>query len=542
MTHFAHSSALSRTNVSSQVQNTPKPTRSFLNGVLMSIFSGLALFLSHPTPGLWPLAWVGLAPLLVCIAEARTVRQAIAFGYLFGWAYLAPTWYWTGLTIVGWTGSPVGWTALVLLTILAACFYAAWSGAIRWIAGRDTRLLPAIVLASSWVVMEWLRSVGSLSFPWAQIGYTQYRFLPVIQISELTGALGVSWLLVLFNAALAGWWQRRTHPRAGRAVLASAAVIALIGCAGTARMHLIRGGAVLRVALMQGNFNYRSAEDTTPAKYQAFQWLTQAAYASQPAHPDLYVWAESAAPSDALHNPIARGFLQGLSDRYNASILTGSRVVQATDESETNSALLFTPGAALPQRFDKIGIVPFGEYIPFRKQIPEELQRRFQFFSGDITPGGAQPPMQLEGAAAGRVLLGPFICYESVYPHYARIMTLHGAGILATPSHDQWFQSEAAMEQHLAIVAFRAVENRRDVVRATTDGITAVIDARGAVTTRAPLYRQCFLVRQVPLRTEITLYTRCGDWFVGACGIVLFLATARLRTSQRRERDEEPPR
>jgi apolipoprotein N-acyltransferase len=488
----------------------------------MAILSGVLLWLAHPTPGLWWLAWIGLAPIIIALQCASSARRAAAYGYIFAWAYLAPTWYWTGLTIVGWTGSPVGWAALFLLTMLAALFYAGWASVAWWLSRRTDAGWRILGIAASWVVMEWLRSVGSLSFPWAQVGYTQYRVLPVIQISEFTGALGVSFLILLVNASIAEW-RGRTAPRQGaRWLIGSVSLVGLMTVAGAVRMGAVRDGPSIQVAVMQGNFDYRHSRDILNDKLRAYESLTAAAYQASGRKPDLYVWAETAAPGDAFNDEYSRAALQSLADRFQAAILTGSRVIEG--ETETNSALLFTPGSQMPQRFDKQGIVPFGEYIPFRAQIPVNVQKEFQFFDADLTPGRSLTPMAFQSPAAGSVSLGPFICYESVYPHYTRTMTARGANLLVTPSHDQWFMSEAAMEQHLAIVVFRAIENRRDVARSTTDGITAVIDGRGRIVSRAPLYTATSLIHTLHLRSMLTIYTRFGDWFVGICAVAFAAA------------------
>jgi apolipoprotein N-acyltransferase len=509
-------------------EHTPLPRSPFRFGLRMAILSGLLLWLTHPTPGLWPLAWVALVPLILSVQQAKSIGQATMRGYWFGWAYFAPTCYWTGLTIVGWTQSPIGWGALFLLTLLAAWFYAFWAGAAWWLSKRTTGTWRMAALAAAWVIMEWLRSAGSLTFPWAQVCYTQYRFLPVIQIAEVTGAFGVSFLILLVNASIAEWWQNRKEPQSQRWVWRCLTLVGLLCLSGMARMVQLSDGKAIQVAIMQGDFNYNNSPDIINAqKMQTFEALTQAAYRTAPLPPSLYVWAESAAPGDALHTPASRDLLQRLADTYHAPILTGSYILDPKTNEETNSALLFTPDGMPPQRFDKLGIVPFGEFIPFRGYVPSVIQKQFQFFDTDVTPGQKIEPMHFTDATAGNVSLGPFICYESVYSHYARMMTQRGANLLVTPSHDQWFHSESAMEQHLAIVVFRAVENRRDVARATTDGISCVIDGRGHVLARAPLSTPCFLVRTLHLRELQTIYTRFGDWFVIVCVIIVMLSIIR---------------
>lgn len=497
----------------------------------MAVASGLLLWLAHPAAGLWPLAWVALAPLIISIQSASSPRKAAWRGYLFGWAYLAPTWYWTGLTIVSWTHSPGGWAALFVLTLLAALFYSAWAAAAWQLSRKASGVWRILGVAASWTVMEWLRSVGTLSVPWAQVAYSQYRFLPIVQTAEVTGALGVSFLVLMMNASIAEWWRHRGQPRSLRWVSSSAALIGLLCLAGYARMATLTDGKPIDVAIMQGNFDYKNGGSSPVRKLAVFQTLTQAAYETSASKPELYVWAETAAPGDALNNPYVRTAMQELADKYSSAILTGSLVVEG--DRETNSALLFSKQTALPQRFDKQGVVPFGEFIPFRAQIPVSVQRNLQFFDSDISPGVTLAPMTFAAPAAGKVIVGPFICYESVYPHYTRTMTALGANLLVTPSHDSWFSSDSAMEQHLAIVVFRAVENRRDVARPTTDGISAAIDGRGRILARAPMHTATYLVERLHLRSLITLYTRFGDWFVALC-VLLIVGTALQSRALRR--------
>lgn len=501
-------------------QDTPGAPWPFRFGKRVALLSGLLMWLSQPSAGLWPLAWIALAPLILSVEGATNARQAALRGYIFGWAYLAPTWYWTGVTIVTWTGSPFGWGALFLLTLLAALFYAAWAAGAWWIARQCSGLWRIAAVAAAWVMMEWLRSVGSLSVPWAQVAYSQYRFLPLIQIAEVTGALGVSFVVVLTNAGIAQWW-RSPQRRDRRWPATCGALVALLCMAGFWRMATLPDGKPIDVAIMQGNFHYDANGPTTQQKIETYNTLTQAAYQAGNPKPELYVWAETAAPSDALNDPVSRNALQELSDRYHASILTGARVGEGAEE--TNSALLFSPATVRPQRFDKVGLVGFGEYIPFRSWIPLNLQRQFQFFEYDLMPGKTLHTMSFRDAAGDDAVVGPFICYESVYPHYARTMTARGANLLVTPSHDSWFGSESAMEQHLSIVVFRAVENRRDVARSTTDGISAAIDGRGRILARAPEHAACFLQQRLHLRSLLTIYTRFGDWFVALCAL-LFVA------------------
>lgn len=507
-----------------------------LPGLRLALFAGALLWLAHPIATLWPLAWVAVVPLLLGVTRAVRFRQAFWRGYLFGWVYLGMIWYWTGLTIVAWTHSPIGWLAWFGLTLVLAGFYGFYGGFAWWLYRHTVGWTRILALAAAWVVMEWLRTLGSLTMPWAQISYTQYHFLPVLQIAEITGAYGVSFLIVMVNAALIEKGAGRMR-RVGIAL----AVVALVCCYGVLRMAVPEKGAPLTVAAMQGNFRVTDDLDTMHT-LQVFNDLTHQAATHAATPPVLYVWGESAAPRDAVHDYRTRCALAAVAQNYHAALLTGSRIEMpaplpsqhpsdpGNDDTgpisratETNSSVLFPPDGGIVTHYDKQQLVPFGEFIPFRESLPSLLDEKFGFPPNDVTPGADSVVLSFQNTHAGTVAIGPFICYESMYPAYARAMTRRGANLLVTQSNDDWFQSEAAMEQHLSAVVLRAIENRRDVVRATTTGITCILDSRGRVLARAPLDMPAFLVRTIHLETGKTFYTRFGDWFVALCG--LFLAS-----------------
>lgn len=488
-------------------------------GVRLALLAGLLLWLANPPATLWPLAWGAIAPLILSVTRPRYWRQAVWRGYLFGWAFLGPTWYWTGLTIVAWTHSPIGWVAWFGLTLILAGFYAVWGGFAWWISRRTTGGRRMLALAAGWVVMEWARTLGSLSMPWAQLSYTQYRFPLVLQIADLTGAYGVSFLMMLVNAGIALWFMERNEPskaRRLRGLFAGTMLTVFALFYGFARMTQPEEGRTITAAAMQGNFDNSKEFDL-----DLYSDLTRAAHQSAPASPPtLYVWSESAAPNDAVHDYRTRALFTRLSAEYRAAILVGSRVIDPGN-AEANSAVLFVPDREAPLRYDKVQLVPFGEFIPFRPLFPASVSQAFGFFPTDVTPGQIGSVLRFPGVNVGQIELGPFICYESMYPDYARRMTQSGAHLLTTISNDSWFQSLAAMEQHLAAVVLRAVENRRDVVRATTTGITCFVNAKGQVTARALRNQSVFLVSEVRLRDSVSLYTRFGDWFVGACVLIV---------------------
>ncbi len=503
----------------SPATQTPKRYQPRLPGLRLAIFAGILLWLSHPPIGLFPLAWLALIPLCLGVSRSRHIGQAFWRGYLFGWAFLGLTWYWIGLTIVAWTGSNIGWVAWFFLTLILAGFYGLWSAVSFILYKRSEGNLRLLALAGSWVVMEWARTLGSLSMPWAQLSYSQYHAVTLFRFVDITGAYGLSFLIALVNFAFAERFLSKTNKAKSVSPLRFAATVcAGFLLAGWLNPESARISRTASIAAMQGNFQPTAKPEDLPRIVQTFQTLTEQTYNAAKRKPQIYVWSESAAPSDAINDPESRHLLQSLSDQYLGAILTGTRSVDPISQAQTNTSALFVPLAQIPLRYDKVQLVPFGEFIPFRSLFPPAISRSFGFFEQDVVCGRIGDTLKF-----GDLTLGVFICYESMYPNYARQMSKAGANILVTQSNDAWFQSRAAMEQHLSAVVFRAAENRKWVVRSTTTGITAFLDEHGSIVKRLPANEQGALLADVPLREGVTIYARFGDWFVAVCGIFSIL-------------------
>ena len=507
-------------------------------GLRLAILAGLLLFLANPPVGLWPLAWFAVAPAIVSVCRARHTRQAAWRGYVFGWAFLGPTWYWVGLTVNAWTRSSIGWLAWAALTAILAGFYALW-GALAWnIARRTSDGWRIIAIGAAWVVVEWMRTLGPLSMPWAQLSYTQWRFPPLLQGADVTGAYGISFALLLVSGGAAHFWLHRKEAQPTRYLWAGSLMLVLLTLYGLARMQRAETGPRLAVAAMQDNLN--PLERFDDREYvRTFADLTQQAAQSTPA-PELFVWSEASAPDDVLHKPDATGMLREAGMKYNAGVIVGTDTVTAGGVA--HSSLLFPEDDRTPVHYDKQQLVPFGEFIPFRSLWPAALRDSFGFFREDVTPGNNATILAFNTNNNTTVAVGPFICYESMYPQYARAMTRAGANLLVTQSNDAWFQSRAAQEQHMAAVVLRAVENRRAVVRSTTNGITGFINSNGQITRQAPRNTAAFVTGEVILSSGRSLYVRCGDWFVGLCVLLVLLALAgKLVETEKKPKRTPPP-
>lgn len=466
-------------------------------GIIICLISGAALSLAFPGADQQWIAWFSAAPLIYFTLK-YTWKKAILCGLAFGLGFFLPLLYW--IAIFGklpWIALGIFQALFVVLFALAVSIFGRRAGS--W--GRFL-LVPAL-----WVLAEWARSLGMYGFTWGDIGYSQYRQVSLIQISSVTGVWGVSFLVALSNSSLAGLaadgFKRRfsaVHVQAGiTAVLILAVVLwgHSVAVDGT--------GTGFRTAVIQGNINpdvYGNRE------YQEKTWSVYEGMTLKAAmgNTQLIVWPEGVVPGASGLGPETQGRLAGLAQRVNAYLLVGGHDMDAQGRVY-NSVYMIEPGTGLEGRYAKVHLVPFGEFVPMRKYLP--FLKQYQVTPFDQYPG---PGHNLTHMATAGV--GTSICFESIFPYISREMTRNGANILCVVTNDSWFLRTSAAEQHMAMSVFRAVENRRFLVRAAATGISCFIGPDGRVLSRTELFVPAVLSENVDTRWDISLYTRCGDWLL----------------------------
>jgi apolipoprotein N-acyltransferase len=391
-------------------------------------------------------------------------------------------------------------------TMLLAGYCAFWIGVVAWAVSRVTArwsISWALVLAPVfWVAAEWLRGHLFGGFPWGTLGYSQYRELRVIQIAELTGVHGVSFLLVAVNAALAGCllltWRRAV---AGAGI--AAALVAATLLFGSARLHDDTPRPTGRVTLMQPSIEQplkwepRHAVETLGIYFA----LTRQAAAERP---DLFVWPETASPTILRQDPQLIAALRAASAELRAPLLVGSLDAEGNPPRFRNSAFVLTE-QGIVGRYDKIHLVPFGEFVPLSGVIG--FVRGWAEFISELEPGTRTVVFKGPPAPYGVV-----ICYEGIFPDLFREFVRNGARLMVNMTNDAWFGRTSGPEQHLSMYPFRAVEHRVSVVRAANTGVSAFITPTGQIVRRMSLYQRGLLTGDVPLRVGKTLFTRLGDW------------------------------
>ncbi|HXJ35320.1 MAG TPA: apolipoprotein N-acyltransferase [Candidatus Eisenbacteria bacterium] len=488
----------------------------------LAIVSGLALAAAFPSFDVEPLAWIGFVPLLQAI-RGQTPARAFRLGWLTGFVFYLATTYWVGYTIVHYTNVPlvIAMAIVVLMASALACYHGAFAAGIRFFerGGRDAVwLAPAL-----WVTLEWMRGWFFIGFPWGALGYSQYRFHDLVQIAELTGVYGVSAVLVLFNVVVANVLRERgTSVRRQLPALLTVTVLLVVLPAlghwriGTLAREPITG--TLRVGLAQGNVEQDQKwdpafQDETMARYEV---LTLDATRDGAR---LVVWPETAAPFFFQNPSDLREGVLGLARRTRTPLLIGTPAYEQTGTGrmqQRNRAYLVAPSGEEAGYYDKIQLVPFGEYVP--------LARLLFFVKQIVTAVGTIGAG--ENATVFRVPEGKFgvlICYEGVFPALTRRFVDGGADFLVNITNDAWYGRTSAPYQHLVQASFRAIENRVPLVRAANTGISAIIDPDGRIRWQGPLYEMLWHVDDIRWTGTRTFYTRFGDVFVWLCAIVTVL-------------------
>jgi apolipoprotein N-acyltransferase len=493
--------------------------------VAVLVSAGLVT-LSFPPADIGWLAWLAYAPFLWALLQARRPGLAAGLGYVFGVVHFAAITTWLGVTVSGWAGSSVGWIAWVGLAAIQGLWYALFGYIAWWVVDRtrgDARLL---LLACAWTVVEHLRTLGGLAMPWALSGYTQYRALTMIQISEITGFLGVGFLIALVNAALASLFivnAPRTTARRSRAVIRMGRVSADVGVLvvpclfyagaltyGMLTVGLPWNGRPVMVSLIQPNMPSIGSQ---PPRDVRMGRLAEAVHTVSQSAPSLVVWPESVVDEDAVNNLDMRTVFSAFANMTGGYHLVGTGY---TDErgNERNSAALFAPDIGLAGRYDKQQLVPFGEWVPARGLF-KPFAGIFRIPEKDLVSGGRQKPL-----VAREMRLGVLICYESIFPALARDRVRQDANLLVSITNDSWAGRSASPMQHFAMSVFRAVETRRTLCAAGLTGITGIVEPSGHAEYTDP-DKPAIATDLVYLREGLTPYARWGDWFPYLCAILV---------------------
>ncbi|MBZ5592707.1 MAG: apolipoprotein N-acyltransferase [Acidobacteriia bacterium] len=468
---------------------------------LLAALSALLLVLAFPRFDFVWLAPVALAPMLLAAAREPRPLRRFAVGYLCGVIYWFGVCYWIQFTLAvyGGIGAAVGWAAFLLFCLLKALHMGVFAFA-AGILMRSSWAIPGV--SALWVAIEVTH--GSLGFAWLALGNAGIDMGIPMRLAPFTSVYGLSFVFAMMSAALALAVLRR--PRWQLAWLLPLPLLILLP-----RLPDFQPGKQTAV-LAQPNIS--DTVEWTPQSLEKMErrllYLSMTAvFQDQNQAPQLLVWPEVPAPLYA-DDP---GFLQVAGDLAHTTraYFLGGVVAHRSDGTPLNSALLVAPSGKVAGRYDKVHLVPFGEFVPW----PFGFVNKISTEIGDYKPGD-----KVVVLAVAEHHIGAFICYESVFPNFVRQFAANGAELLVNISNDSWFGKSAARLQHLKIVRMRAAENRRWILRSTNDGITGTIDPAGRLLGTLPNYVESASQTGYSYVKETTFYTRHGDWFPLACAAI----------------------
>ncbi|MFA5287168.1 MAG: apolipoprotein N-acyltransferase, partial [Candidatus Omnitrophota bacterium] len=407
-----------------------------------SILSGVLLALPFNNGKLWIFAWFAFVPLFLAL-DNKTLKQPFFLFFIAGITFWSATVYWlVNVTLIG----------IILLILYLALYFAIFGLIIRPFTRRSQPYILLFVPAV-WALLEYIRSHFLTGFPWALLGYSQYLNLPVIQIADITGVWGVSFLVMLVNVAVVEMiWSLKLKlwPRLKVTVLAAVLPLALILSYGFFHLSSVKLIPAVqypvKISLVQGNIPQELKWDPV-ARDSIMQNYFELTSRAAKDNPDLIIWPEAALPVVLEEEPEYYMRVRQYLKAINKPLLFGS--VTQKDGLYYNSALLLSGDVQLLDQYDKLHLVPFGEYIPFRDTI-----RFLDTIApiGDITRGEEYTIFELPGFP---VSFGVLICFEDVFPELARNFVTRGAGFLVNITNDAWFGKTPEAYQHLAASVFR---------------------------------------------------------------------------------------
>jgi apolipoprotein N-acyltransferase len=521
--------------------------------VAAGLTAGLMLWSAFP-PVEWSwLAWLALVPLFWLVIQGGPRLRLYLGAWVGGLVFWMLSVQWVRLT------DPTAWLAWVAMAVFLSLWWPVFLGLARLAVSRLN--IPLMMAAPIlWVGLEYLRAHTLSGFPWYYLGHTQYRFLRLIQIADITSALGVSLLIALANAWVVDLLSLpllRPSPQGPRLTARQTVrfwVVAILGVGTLAYGSLRIAGADFhpgpRLALLQTNFEQRYKMAGDPFEMiERLQNLIQKAVAADP-RPDLLVWPETAypygyievapnTPAQALGEQVHRistaitvadwldkkekiaEHLHALTDAANVPMLVGALYYdhRADGLRKYNSAILFQPLIKTISLYHKIHLVPFGEYIPFLESMP---------WLTVLTPyrNGYVPTLTF-GQEANTLNLHDYrmavaICFEDTVPHVIRRFFRETPDnrqpdMLINLSNDGWFHGSEELDVHLAVSVFRTIEHRVPLARAVNTGITALIDGNGEIRETLPRLKETVLSVTVPLDDRTSFYTLWGDWLGLSC-------------------------
>ena len=488
--------------------------------LLLALASGLLFAFAFPNMAAGWLMFIALLPLFVALARARSGWEAAFLGWMsqtVAWLVMVP---WVVRVMSHYGGLPYG---LGVLIFVAMCLYLGLYGALFafafWRIRPGASLGRWLLVPLAWAAVEYARTYLFAGFPWSLISASIVDYTSLLQLDRVAGpyALGV---LILLPSTVAAWLIV-ARPRGIGALLATAGVVIVCfvwwttGLVASKLIARVADGPMYRAAMLQPNISQemRWDQDNLVTIYHRMMDMTHDAIDNGKAQ--VVIWPESTVPLSFATTENYRNSIESISRVGNVDVILGSVADDPAQPNKLWNAAFLVSGGRTIGHYDKIHLVPFGEYVPMRKML--FFAEKLVHAVGEFELGTKDTPLD------GRFRYGLAICYEVVFPQVPRTQVVHGANVLVTITNDAWYDGTSAPRQHLNMARLRAVENDRYLLRAGTTGISAFVDPTGRLVRELPMGAQGIVYADFQPRTTTTPYVRFGDWFAWVAGLVVLV-------------------
>lgn len=499
--------------------------------IFLVLVSAVAYGAALPPWDITVLAWVALVPLLHALRQLPP-RSGFFIGLLWGFAANCAIGFWVPSAVAFYYLQSLSFVLPFCLgtsLVFFAPYYALFAACACWVGARTQGIARVLLISALWVACELGRARLLTGAPWLLLGYALVPDSSLVQAADLGGPYLLSFVVVLVNAAIAEIRSRREFEGGALAALATAAVAVIAVYAyGILRLaNPLPDKPAIVVTVVQGN-NVVGAY-WKPGSYGKGldEYLRLSFDAAERVHPKVIIWPEAAVPVFLAREPQYRAQIGRMLNATGADLIVGAPHYEDLDPvlpQYFNSAFYLTGDGTVGSRYDKVHLMPFAEYFPLR--TIDFLRRNFEQVRTFTPRDGAT----LLDTRLGKAAVA--ICFEADFPELVRQRMRDGADVLINLSNDVWL-GHFGQKQHLAMVTLRAVENRTWLIRATTTGISAVVDPFGRVRSRTETFTQAVLdARIVPMRVD-TLYKRFGDVFAYACVVTSLFGMAWLASRPR---------
>jgi apolipoprotein N-acyltransferase len=487
-----------------------------LKKILLAVLSGLMLSASFPPGHLEWMAWVAIIPLLISIEKERPLNS-FRLGMIAGLAHYLTLLYWAiyAVNTYGELGLIPSIGILFLLCLYLSLYPALFAVLVNFF---RLRRFVTLGIAGIWVSLEYVRAVFITGFPWCLLGYSQFNHPLLIQIADITGVYGISFLIAAINTLIYILFFKGPGTSGKKDLIFQTFVVAILfiaclvygnHCLSKADLN-DNGRKTMNVSIIQGNIDQSVKWDTAFMKESLDKYLSLTRQAAN-SKPGLIVWPETAAPFFFQDNTESSQDVLKAAKESGAWLIFGTPAYEKEDilfVRYYNRAYLASPEGKVAGYYDKVHLVTFVEYIPLSKFLP--FFHRMVTAAGDFSSGTQSGLLKTTEATAGAL-----ICYEAIFPELSRKEVMSGANFLVVLSNDAWFGVTSAPYQLMTMSAFRAVENRRPLIRATNTGFSGFVDPWGRIANEGGLFTTEVLTKTVQTGCkDITFYSRYGDIFI----------------------------